>query len=97
MDRARVVIVGGGIAGASVAYHLAKLGWRDLLVLERGELVGGTTSHAPGLVGQLRASPSLAKMLMYSVSLYRGLSLDGVLGYLGEGSVRLASSPARWG
>ncbi len=96
MQDARVVVAGGGIAGASIAYHLAQLGWRAVVVLEQGELVHGTTSHAPGLVGQLRASASLAKMLMYSVALYRWLSVDGVPGFLGEGSLRLASSPARW-
>jgi glycine/D-amino acid oxidase-like deaminating enzyme len=93
---AQIVLVGGGIAGASIAYHLAQLGVRDVVVLEQGPLVSGTTSHAPGLVGQLRTSAALARMLMYSVSLYRTLSLDGVPGYVGEGSLRLASSPARW-
>jgi 4-methylaminobutanoate oxidase (formaldehyde-forming) len=93
---ARVVIVGGGIAGASIAYHLAELGWRDVVVLEQGELISGTTSHAPGLVGQLRSSASLMRMLMYSASLYRTLSVDGGPGFLGEGSVRLASSKERW-
>ncbi len=93
---ARAVIVGGGIAGASIAYHLAKLGWREVLVLEQGELVSGTTSHAPGLVGQLRSDLSLAKMLMESVSLYRQLGVDGSPGYLGEGSLRLASSKERF-
>src|SRR4051812_5791579 len=95
-DRAEIVIVGGGIAGASIAYHLAQLGRRDVLVLEQGELISGTTAHAPGLVGQLRSSPSLARMLMYSVSLYRRLSVDGLPGYLGEGSLRVAASPARF-
>jgi 4-methylaminobutanoate oxidase (formaldehyde-forming) len=94
-DRARVVIVGAGIAGASIAYHLAQLGWRDVIALEQGELIGGTTSHAPGLVGQLRSDPALAKMLMYSVSLYKRISAAGAAGFRGEGSVRLASSPAR--
>jgi 4-methylaminobutanoate oxidase (formaldehyde-forming) len=93
---ARAVIVGGGIAGASIAYHLARLGWRDVLVLEQGELVSGTTSHAPGLVGQLRSDVSLAKMLMYSVALYRQLRVDGTPGYIGEGSLRVASSPQRF-
>lgn len=93
---ARVVIVGGGIAGASIAFHLAQLGWREIVVLEQGELVSGTTAHAPGLVGQLRSSASLMRMLMYSVKLYRTLSTGGVPGFLGEGSVRLASSKERW-
>ncbi len=93
---ARVVIIGGGIVGASIAYHLAKLGWRDIVVVEQGELVSGTTSHAPGLVGQLRSSPSLMRMLMYSVFIYRTLAADGTPGFLGEGSLRLASSKARW-
>ena len=93
---ARAVIVGAGIAGASIAYHLAKLGWRELLVLEQGELVSGTTSHAPGLVGQLRSDLSLAKMLMDSVSLYRQLRVDGTPGFLGEGSLRVASSRERF-
>jgi glycine/D-amino acid oxidase-like deaminating enzyme len=94
--QANIVIIGGGIAGASIAYHLAQLGQKDVVVLEQGPLVSGTTSHAPGLVGQLRTSPTLARMLLYSVSLYRSLRLDGQPGYLGEGSLRLASSPARW-
>src|SRR5437667_154956 len=95
-DRARVVIVGSGIAGASIAYHLAELGWRDVVVLEQGGLVSGTTAHAPGLVGQLRTSVPLMKMLLHSVALYRTLSLDGVRGYQGEGSLRVASSKERF-
>ncbi|HCF86144.1 MAG TPA: hypothetical protein DEV72_13195, partial [Ktedonobacter sp.] len=61
-DQARVVIIGSGIAGSSIAYHLTELGWRDIVILEQGPLIGGTTSHAPGLVGQLRSSVSLTKM-----------------------------------
>lgn len=94
-SRAEIVIVGGGIAGASIAYHLAQLGKRDVAVLEQGELISGTTSHAPGLVGQLRSSPSLVKMLLYSVSLYKRLSVDGAPGFHKEGSLRLASSKPR--
>lgn len=92
---ARVVIIGSGIAGSSIAYHLTRLGWRDVIVLEQGTLIGGTTSHAPGLVGQLRSSVSLTKMLMYSVALYKELQVDGQPGYFGVGSLRLASSPER--
>ncbi len=94
-EQARVVIIGSGIAGSSVAYHLTELGWRDIVVLERGTLIGGTTSHAPGLVGQLRSSVSLTKMLMYSVDLYKKLAIDGQPGYAGVGSLRLASSLER--
>jgi glycine/D-amino acid oxidase-like deaminating enzyme len=93
--RAQIVIIGGGIAGASIAYHLAQLGRCDVAVLEQGELVSGTTSHAPGLVGQLRTSPSLARMLLHSTSLYKRLSVDGVPGFHREGSLRLASSKER--
>ena len=89
------MVVGAGIAGASIAYHLALLGWTDVVVLEAGELAGGTTSHAPGLVGQLRSSVSLTRMLMYSVELYRTLELDGEPGFSEVGSLRLASSPER--
>src|SRR5712664_109410 len=94
-SHARVVIIGSGIAGSIIAYHLSELGWRDVVVLEQGELVSGTTSHAPGLVGQLRSHVSLTKMLMYSVSLYRDLRVDGTLGYFEVGGLRLASSKAR--
>lgn len=92
---ARVIVIGSGIAGSSIAYHLTGLGWRDVIVLEQGAVSGGTTAHAPGLVGQLRSSVSLTKMLMDSVALYTGLQVDGEPGYLGVGSLRLASSPAR--
>ena len=87
--------MGGGISGASIAYHLAQLGGRDVAVLEQGEPVSGTTSHAPGLVGQLRSEVSLTKMLMYSVSLYRTLRVDGLPGYFKVGSLRVASSSGR--
>jgi 4-methylaminobutanoate oxidase (formaldehyde-forming) len=94
-NEARAVIIGSGIAGSSIAYHLTERGWRDIVVLEQGSLIGGTTSHAPGLVGQLRSSMSLTKMLVYSVSLYRQLHVDGNPGYFGVGSLRLASSKER--
>src|SRR5260370_12875128 len=94
-DQARVVIIGSGIAGSSIAYHLTGRGWRDIVVLEQGPLFGGTTSHAPGLVGQLRSSISLTKMLVYSISLYKQLEVDGNPGYFEVGSLRLASSKER--
>jgi glycine cleavage system T protein len=94
-DTAHVVIIGAGIAGASIAYHLALHGWSDVVVLDQGELVGGTTSHAPGLVGQLRSSVNLTRLLIESVSLYRTLDCDGIPGYDEVGSLRLASSRER--
>src|SRR5713226_2743572 len=94
-DSARAVIIGSGIAGSSIAYHLTERGWRDIVVLEQGPLISGTTSHAPGLVGQLRSTVSLTKMLMYSVALYKELQVDGTPGYIGVGSLRLASSKER--
>ena len=71
--RARVVIIGGGVIGASVAYHLAQLGWTDVLLLEQGQLSCGTTWHAAGLVGQLRASESGTRLVQYSAQLYSEL------------------------
>ena len=60
--QARVVVIGGGIAGCSVAYHLAKLGWRDVVLLEKKRLTSGTTWHAAGLIGQLRGSSTLTRL-----------------------------------
>src|SRR3989442_7380955 len=94
-NQARAVIIGSGIAGSSIAYHLTERGWRDIVVLEQGPLISGTTSHAPGLVGQLRSSVSLTKMLVYSVELYKHLSVNGTPGYSEVGSLRLASSKER--
>src|SRR5439155_336738 len=94
---ARVVIVGGGVAGVSIAYHLAQAGCRDVVVLERGELTGGSTFHAAGLVGQLRSSVELTRINMASVELYRRLLEETGRdpGWKGVGSLRVASSPAR--
>src|SRR5215470_19836700 len=94
-DQARVVVIGSGIAGSSIAYHLTERGWRDIVVLEQGPLYSGTTSHAPGLVGQLRSSISLTKMLVYSITLYKQLRVHGNPGYSEVGSLRLASSNER--
>ena len=67
---AKIVIVGGGIVGCSVAYHLGKMGLTDVLLLERGKLTCGSTWHAAGLVGQLRTSANITQLLGYSVELY---------------------------
>ena len=77
---ARVVIVGGGIVGCSVAYHLAKLGWADVVLLEQGQLSCGTTWHAAGLVGQLRSQESMTKLIRYSTKLYSELEAQTGLG-----------------
>src|SRR5438067_4235825 len=94
-DSARAVIIGSGIAGSSIAYHLTERGWRDIVVLDQGQLISGTTSHAPGLVGQLRSSISLTRMLVYSIALYKQLQINGNPGYSEVGSLRLASSKER--
>ncbi len=79
-QRAQVVIVGGGAVGCSVAYHLAKLGWTDVVLLEQGQLSCGTTWHAAGVVGQLRTHPSLTRLMLYSSQLYAGLEAEVGLG-----------------
>ena len=84
----RVVVVGGGITGCSVAYHLALAGWRDVLVLEKGELTSGSTHHAAGLVTQFNPSATMMRFRRYSVSLYNELGVFNTVG-----SVRIASSP----
>ena len=96
--RARIVIVGGGVGGASLAYHLAERGERDVLLLERSELTSGSTFHSAGLVGQLRSDPALTRMNVYSAELYRKLEAGGgehAPGWVESGSLRLASSPER--
>lgn len=75
-DRAQVVIIGGGVIGTSVAYHLAALGWTDVLLLEQGQLSCGTTWHAAGLVGQLRASEAGTRLVQYSTALYEQLEAE---------------------
>ena len=74
--QARAVIIGGGIVGCSVAYHLAKLGWREIVLLEQGQLSCGTTWHAAGLVGQLRAHQNLTRLIRYSCELYENLEAE---------------------
>jgi glycine cleavage system T protein len=94
IDRARVVVIGGGIGGCSILYWLARLGWSDVVLVERSELTSGSTFHSAGLVGQLRNSLSLTQMMMNSVDLYRtlGEEVDLETGWREVGSLRLASS-----
>ncbi|PSR34132.1 MAG: hypothetical protein C7B46_06970 [Sulfobacillus benefaciens] len=97
-SEARVVVIGGGVAGTSIAYHLTLLGCHDVVLLDRNELTSGSTFHSAGLVGQLRSSVSLTKMLMYSAELYRRLKEDTGVdpGWREVGSLRLASTPERF-
>jgi glycine cleavage system aminomethyltransferase T/glycine/D-amino acid oxidase-like deaminating enzyme len=86
-ERARAVVIGGGITGASVAYHLAKAGWSDTLLLDKGELTSGSTCHAAGLVTQFNPSPTMMRFRSYSIELYRELGVFETVG-----SLRFASS-----
>ena len=97
MGSSRVVVIGGGVAGTSIAYHLVQRGHPDVLLLERDELTSGSTFHSAGLVGQLRSSVTLTRMMMHSTELYRRLAAEtGVDPAWREvGSLRLASSPER--
>ena len=97
-DHARAVIIGGGVGGTSIAYHLAERGWTDVVLVDRAELTSGSTFHSAGLVGQLRGSVTLTKMMMYGADLYRRLRDEtGVDPSWHEvGSLRLASTPARY-
>lgn len=96
-SEAQAVVVGGGIVGCSTAYHLADMGWKDIVVVEKGDLTSGSTWHAAGLVGQLRGSASLTRIMRYSADLYARLGKE--TGHDPEwrqvGSMRLASTPLR--
>jgi glycine cleavage system T protein len=96
-DRARIVVIGGGVGGTSIAYHLTQRGWRDVLLLERAQLTSGSTFHSAGLVGQLRSTMPLTRLMMDSVALYERLKQEtGVdIGWRPVGSLRLASSRPR--
>jgi glycine/D-amino acid oxidase-like deaminating enzyme len=95
--RARVVIVGGGVIGCSVAYHLTQMGWSDIVLLERKQLTSGTTWHAAGLIGQLRPSMNMTRLARYTAELYQGLEAETgqATGYRQCGSVSLATTAGR--
>ncbi len=97
-SEAEIVVIGGGVAGTSIAYHLTGAGCRNVVLVDRDELTSGSTFHSAGLVGQLRSSVSLTKMLMYSASLYRRLKDETGVdpGWREVGSLRLASTVARY-
>ena len=96
--KCRIVIIGGGAIGCSIAYHLARRGERDVVLFERLQLTHGATWHAAGLVGQLRSSSNLTRLMRYSAELYGTLEAETgqATGWHGDGSLRLASSEARW-
>ncbi len=93
-----IVIIGGGIVGASVAYHLARRGATDVVLLERGQLTCGTTWHAAGLVGQLRATLNLTRLAQYTAGLYAGLETETgqATGFRQNGSLAVAQTPERF-
>ena len=97
-DRAQIIVIGGGIIGCSTAYHLARDHKADVLLLEQGKLTSGSTWHAAGLVGQLRSSASITRVLKYSVDLYKRLDEETGLatGWKMTGCLRLATNQDRW-
>ena len=92
-----IVIIGGGIIGCSVAYHLVQLGCKEVLLLEKASLTSGSTWHAAGAVGQLRSSANITRLLGYSVDLYSRLEAETgqATGWNQNGSLRLACTPER--
>jgi 4-methylaminobutanoate oxidase (formaldehyde-forming) len=96
--QAQIIVIGGGIIGCSTAYHLARDHKADVLLLEQGKITSGSTWHAAGLVGQLRSSASITKVLKYSVDLYKGLAAETGLdtGWKMTGCLRLATTQDRW-
>lgn len=97
-SHAQIVVIGGGIIGCSTAYHLARDHKADVILLEQGKLTSGSTWHAAGLVGQLRSSASITRVLKYSVDLYKGLEAETGLatGWKMTGCLRLATNQDRW-
>ena len=96
-SRSKVVVIGGGVVGCSVAYHLAKFGWKDTILLERDQLTSGTTWHAAGLIGQLGSSATITKLRNYSLNLYKQLEKETGLstGLKQNGSLTVATTKGR--
>ena len=94
----RVVIIGGGIIGCSLAYHLTKLGWRDVVLLERKKLTSGTTWHAAGLVREMLGSRVLTRLAQISMALFKTLEAETgqATGLKQNGSLGIAANAARW-
>jgi glycine/D-amino acid oxidase-like deaminating enzyme len=94
---ARAVIIGGGVSGCSVAYHLSKLGWKDIVLIERKKLTSGTTWHAAGLIGQLRQNLNMTRLAKYSANLYTNLEKETgiVTGMKQNGSLTVALTSDR--
>ena len=97
-ESTKVVVIGGGVVGCSVAYHLAKFGWKDTILLERDQLTSGTTWHAAGLVSQLGPSAGITKIRKYSLDLYKKLEkeVDFSSGLKLNGALSIATTEGRW-
>jgi len=95
--QAEIIVIGGGVVGCSTAYHLAKFGAKDVLLLERKKLTSGSTFHAAGLVGQLRTSANITRLLKQSVEIYRTLEAETgqATGWKMNGGLRLACNEER--
>ena len=95
---AKVVVIGGGVAGTSCAYHLAKFGWKDIVLLERDQLTSGTTWHAAGLVSQLGPTAAVTKIRKYTLDLYKKFEkeVDHSAGLRLNGALSIAQTEARW-
>jgi Glycine/D-amino acid oxidases (deaminating) len=97
-NNAKAIIIGGGVAGCSCAYHLAKYGWKDVVLLERDQLTSGTTWHAAGLVSQLGPTAAVTKIRKYSLDLYKKLEkdIDFSSGLKLNGALSIATTKGRW-
>ena len=93
----KVIVIGGGVIGCSVAYHLAKFGWKDTILLERDQLTSGTTWHAAGLVSQLGPTAAITKIRKYTLDLYKELEkVDHSAGLRLNGALSIAETKGRW-